>query len=290
MLTEFFKLNSPFTIIHTQENLVDRLLNSNDLRDVLFEPGTLGPPDTIRPNNPYSDKTFTNVSFSKTQITGITFRDCAFVDCLFIGTFFDKCEFHSCTFKGCNPHKLMFTNTYIDPSVFEGMLDPVKHWNIGMHLFQQLYNNSTEQRQREFTSTAEFNRNKWTRYVLNHRYSGRKKNFSYLTTWLTNYLFYIVAGYGIRSKFLIAWACIVSAGSMGINFLFWDSLDVVDKSTTLVAKEFVDVLYYTATIPAGVGDFTPTSDIGRLLFLGETFLGLTVFFLFATWLVKRMLR
>ena len=55
-------------------------------------------------------------------------------------------------------------------------------------------------------------------------------------------------------------------------------------------REFVEVLYYTATIPSGVGDFTPASDIGRLIFLGEAFLGLVIVSLFVTWLVKRALR
>ena len=290
MLEHFFKLNSPFTVFQTERELVGRLLNSNDLRDVLFQPNKLGPPNTTRPNNPYTGKTFANVSFSKTIISGVTFRDCAFEDCLFIGTRFENCEFRHCTFRGCNPHKMVFAGTHIDPSVFEGMLDPVKHSNIGMDLFQQLYNNSREQNQPEFANTAEFNRNKWSRYVLNRRYNGAKTTPQYIVPWLSNFLFYILAGYGIRSKFLAAWAFIVIAGSIVVNFLFWDFLGVVEKDGTAATGEFVDVLYYTATIPAGVGDFTPTSQVGKLIFLGEIFIGLTLFALFATWLVKRTLR
>ena len=266
------------------------MCNSNDLRDVFFQPDTLGPPEATTPNNPYTDKTFTNVSFSKTTVSGVIFRNCAFVDCLFIGTCFENCEFHSCTFKGCNLHKIIFRSTYINPSVFEGILDPVKYSNIGMNLFQQLYTNSTEQRQREFTDTAEFNRNKWNRYVLNYRYAKRKTDLQYIGEWLSNFSFYVFAGYGIRSKFVGAWAFIVTVGSVVINFLLWDSLRVVAKDGTTVKGGLIDVLYYTATVPAGVGDFTPASDVGRLIFVGETLFGLIVFFLFATWLVKRTLR
>ena len=291
MLKDFFKLNLPFTVFKEQLELTKPLSNSNDLRNVLFQPDTLRPPDTTNTDSPFAEKTFTNVSFSKTTITGIIFRNCAFVDCLFIGTHFVNCEFHGCTFIGCNPHKAVFTNTYINPSVFEGMLDPVEHWNIGIHLFQQLYDNSTDMHQPEFANTAEFNRSKWNRYVLNHRYPRwKKKNPHYFVGWLTNYLFYILAGYGIRSKFLAAWTSIVVAGSLGVNFLLWDSLSIVGRDGPAGEREFVEVLYYTATIPGGVGDFTPASDMGRLIFLGEAFLGLVIVSLFVTWLVKRALR
>ena len=290
MLVDFFKLNAPFTVFHDKDQLTGILANSNDLRNVLFQPSTLTV-DTPNASNPFIGKTFTNVSFSKTEISGVIFRNCTFEDCLFIGTKFVNCEFHGCSFTGCNSHRVEFKNTYIDPSVFEGMLNPVEHWNIGMHLFQQLYDNSMEMRQREFANSAEFNRYKWKRYVLNHRHSGwRKKDPRYIMEWLTNYLFYILAGYGIRSKFLAAWALIAVAGSLGVNFLLWDSLDVVGKDGTTGEREFIKVLYYTATIPGGVGDFTPASDIGRLIFLGEAFFGLVIGSLFVTWLVKRALR
>ena len=290
MLTDFFKLNSPFTVFEDLRRLTTHLVNSNDLRDVLFQPDTLQL-HTTNASSPFTNKTFTNVSFSKTEISGVIFRDCTFVDCLFIGTRFVDCEFHGCSFAGCNPHKVVFKNTYIDPSVFEGMLDPVKYWNIGMYLFQQLYENSMEMHQREFADSAEFNRYKWKRYVLNHRYHGWRKRYpQYIRQWLTNYLFYILTGYGIRSKFLAAWAFIAVAGSVGVNFLWWDSLSVVGRDGPAGERDFIEVLYYTVTIPGGVGDFTPASDAGRLIFLGEAFFGLVIFSLFVNWLVKRALR
>ena len=290
MLTDFFKLNSPFRAFKTEQELVDPLLTSNDLRDISFEPATLGPPNRTLPNNPYYNKTFTNVSFSKTTISGVIFRNCLFVDCLFMGTHFNNCQFRGCTFKGCNPYQVRFTNTYIDPSVFEGMLNPVEHSNIGMHLFQQLYNNSREQNQQNFANSAEFNSKKWSRYDLNYRYRQASFNRRYIVEWLANYSFFIMAGYGIRSKFLLAWAFIVTVVSVGINFFLWDSLNIVERNGFLAEKQFINVLYYTATIPTGTGDFTPGSSIGRLIFLGEALVGLIILSLFATWLVKRALR
>ena len=134
MLTDFFRLNAPthgsIKVFHRQEELTDFLINAKGVVDALFQPGTLTLPDpeTRRsqfPRTLFTAKAFTNVSFSWTTISGVTFRDCAFTDCLFMSTRFVDCEFHDCTFKGCNPHKVVFENTYIDPLVFEGMLDQV---------------------------------------------------------------------------------------------------------------------------------------------------------------------
>ena len=273
MLTDFFKLNSPFNVFTTEVQLTTFLRNSIDLRDVLYQPSTLSPVRSDNPANPFFGKTFTNVSFSKTRITGVVFRDCNFVDCLFIATRFADCEFHGCTFTGCNPYKVIFENTYIDPSVFEGMLDPVKYWNIGIHLFQQLYDNSTKMHQREFANSAEFNRYKWTRYVLNFRYPGwKKRNLKYISGWLSNFLFYAVAGYGIRSKFLAAWAFISGAGSVTANYIWWDTLSIVGRDGPVKGRGIIEVFYYTITIPVGVGDFTPASDAGKLIFAGEAML------------------
>ena len=171
---DFFRLEGDYDTLNSEEELTNHLRRSTDLRNVLFFPETLAP-HTRNEDNPFVGKTFTNVSFSHTRISGVIFRNCKFVKCLFIGTRFVDCEFHSCSFEGCNPYRVEFKNTYIDPRVFEGMLDPVKYSNIGMYLFQNLYENSTERNQLEFVRSAEFNRYKWSRYVLNYRYAERSK-------------------------------------------------------------------------------------------------------------------
>ena len=290
MLLDFFKLNCPFTELEEQSELTNHLRISIDIRDVQYLPDTLKL-ETTNAENPFVGKTFTNVSFSKTEISGVIFRNCVFIDCLFIATQFVNCEFHGCTFTGCNPFRVEFKNTYINPSVFEGMLDPVKYWNIGIYLFQQLYNTSTERNHLEFANAAEFNRRKWNRYVLNHNYPGWKKTDSnYIKDWLLNYLFYVLAGYGFRPKFLVAWAVTILALSVSVNFIFWDSLNVVGRDGPAGAREFIKVFYYTVTIPGGVGDFTPGSDVGRLIFMGEAFGGLIIASLFVAWLVRHAFR
>ena len=290
MLRDFFKLEKPYTDFDEQR-MTELLANSNDLRDVLFRPDTLSL-STTNASNPFVDKTFTNVSFSKTEISGVTFRNCTFIDCLFIGTRFVDCEFHGCSFEGCNPYKVVFKNTYIDPTVFEGMLDPVKYWNIGIHLFQELYENSMGMHQREFARAAEFNRCKWDRYVLNHNYAGlrEKTDARYTMRWIANYSSYVFVGYGIRAKFLVTWALISVAVSVGVNYIWWDSLSVVGRGGPTEGKGLIEVLYYTITIPSGIGDLTPTSDMGRLIFLSETLIGVFVVALFVHLMIRRTLR
>lgn len=309
MLTDFFKLNRGFRTISTLEDLLDRLATSNGLRDILFEPSELRLLTCTAPTVFY-DKKFTNVSFSKTTITGITFRNCEFIDCLFLGTRFVDCRFHDSTFTGCNPHRVEFEGTYIDPSVFVGMLDKRQHSNIGINLFHQLYVNSMKISQREFAITAEFNRHKWRRYSLDYKerqrkeklacqfrgrrlsrqYLGQRFNRQYLGQWLSNISSWLFLGYGIRFRFVFFWMLTLAVISLATNFTFWEHLSVMARDGQPAERGLVETLYYTATIPSGLGDFTPASDAGRIVFLIEGFFGFAIVSLFATWLVKRCLR
>ena len=114
--------------------------------------------------------------------------------------------------------------------------------------------------------------------------------FYYISRWLANYLSYISTGYGIRSRFLIAWASIVVTGSVLVNFCFWDCLNVVGSDGSAEDRDLIAVLYYTVTIPSGIGDLTPASDIGRVIFLGETLSGLFIVALFVHLIIRRALR
>ena len=187
--------------------------------------------------------------------------------------------------------KIELQNTYVDPSIFVGMLDRGKHSNIGIHLFQQLYHNSIAMNQWEFADTAEFNRKKWTRYVLNYK---RRENqigkIEHIAKWTRNCLFYLLVGYGVRFKFIAFWAATGIIAFLILNYALWSDLGIVGKSGPVEEKTFVAVLYYTATIPSGLGEFTPTSDAGRLLFLLEAFFALIIGSFFVTWLVKRTVR
>lgn len=291
MLKDFFKLNTPFTVFKAPADLVRAFNTSNDLRNVLYQPNTLTFRDINFNREFFVKTTFTNVSFTRTEVRGIIFRDCKFEDCLFIGTRFVDCEFHACTFINCNPHKVEFINTYIDPAVFEGMLDKVKHWNIGIHLFQALYRNAADTQQSKFLRTAEFNVNKWQRYVLEYRHPGwRKFKDGQGTEWVVNFLSYILVGYGIRGKFLMSWGIIVALASVIFNYIFWDALNVSRSDGSVSERGIIEVLYYTGTILGGFGDLSPGSDLGKLALLVQLGFGLFLVSLFVRWLIRLALR
>lgn len=302
MLANFFKLNEsvpPVKILNDMGQLIERLSHSNDVRNVEFHPCTLKfndvasamSNDSNAAGNLFECKTFTNVSFSKTLIAGIEFRDCSFVDCLFIDTSFVDCEFHDCTFKGCNPYEVAFQNTYIDPTVFEGMIDKVKHSNIGVQLFQSLYKNSSDMRHRQSTRDAEFNLYKWQRYVLDYKYPGKDKlKPKCLKKWLPNILFYAIAGYGIRARFLMVWTMFFIVASILINHWFWESLRVVGPNGLAPEKGAIVSVFYTATTLGGFSTFYPGSDVGKFVFMVEAGLGLIIVGLFLRWLIRMALR
>ncbi len=115
--------------IKSQKDLYELLQKSHHIKNVLYEPNNLN-----RTNGPKQyrlyDKIFERVSFSKTRISGLTFRNCIFKHCLLIGTTIEDCEFHNCQFILTNTHKISISSTYIDPKNFRKCLIKDKHQNI----------------------------------------------------------------------------------------------------------------------------------------------------------------
>ena len=291
MLTDFFKLNGECDRFDTPNRLVSAFRNSNELLNAIYLPDALTVDDLGEQRTLFTGKTFKNVSFSKTRISGITFRRCTFEDCLFITTQFINCDFHECKFLYCNPHKILFKDTYIDPSIFEGMLNKKKHSNIGIHLFQQLYRNAMDTEQPKYARTAEFNMRKWERYDLDYKYPGWKKfGGSSCRDWTGNLLAYVLVGYGIRARFWFSWAMLVGLLSITFNFFCWDSLDIAGSDGQVIDRTFVGVLYYTASTFGSFGNLGPGSSFGRLVFMIEAGLGLVILGLFLRWLVRLALR
>lgn len=291
MLNDFFTLNGECDRFDDYAQFMSAFRNSNEIRNVIFLPGTLTLGDLDAPRTFFEDKTFNNVSFSKTAITGITFRRCTFEDCLFIATQFINCEFHECIFSGCNTHKIEFKDTYIDPSIFVGMIDKKRYSNVGIHLFQRLYRNAIDTEQPEYSRTAEFNMRKWERYDLDYKYRSRRMSGkSYFRRWTTNILAYILVGYGIRARFWLFWAILVSSLSVSANYIWWDCLDVAGPNGQGVGRTFVGVMFYTASTFGSFGNLGPGSTIGRLAFMTEAGVGLFIVGLFLRWLIRLALR
>ena len=293
MLTNFFQLNPSENMRTVRQpcEFISMLRNAAHLKDVIFEPRTLHSEDLGDQRTIFTDKTFENISFSKTDICGIMFNRCTFIDCLFVDTSFTDCEFHGCSYKGCNPHKIELKNTYIDPVLLEDMIDKTDYANIGVYLFQQLYKNAMEMEQRKFARTAEFNLHKWERYILN--YKRRHKQIGkaqHRKEWLRNYLFYLFAGYGLQFKFFATWTLVITGILFAMNYFLWYSLGIVRPDNIEQEREIITVLYYTVTTLGRFGDLAPGSGFGRALFLVETFFGLMIVALFLTWLGKQVWR
>lgn len=290
MLRNFFKLNSDFNVVKTEDKLVELLQYADSIKNILYEPDTFAPK---RPQNRLDRKAFTNVSFSKTKLTGIEFRRCKFVDCLFIGAKFLSCEFHDCHFEGCNPYKASFENTYIDPKVFENTLDAKKHSNIGVWLFQQLLENSVKCQQPEYAQTARYLFNKWLRYQHAYEYSCKQIGFrEYVRKWLPSFLYDILAGYGIRLLPFFRLTIFILLLVTVVNYLLWPHFGMSKAMPVDGIGSWIMSFYYSVVTMTtlGYGDVTPSTITGMFAASLEALLGLMWLSLLASIVVKRVLK
>ncbi len=279
----FFKLPGSPSKLTTMEEFYQHMDRSQHLCDSIYEPDTLDSRDEKRVTKLVS-KTFERVSFSKTEIKDIIFSDCTFLECLLIGTEITDCKFHNCTFQKTNTHKIVFNNTYIDPLSFVSCLDKNKYQNLGVHLFQNLMNNSRDTAQPEFEADAHFLFLRWKRYqeiyeVRKIWQKDKKLSVRKRLRILVRYTWELLFGSGIRIRHYIA---TVSSGVLLIsagNYVFRGQLGLCEGGASIAS--IVDSLYFsTITLTTlGFGDITPTTQLGRLVVAAESILG---FFMFAT--------
>jgi Ion channel/Pentapeptide repeats (9 copies) len=289
MLHNFFALNAPFQVLKTPGDLQAQLPISDHLTNLLYEPADL---TFVRPYNRITGKTFTNVSFAKTTIRRMEFRGCRFEDCLFIGTVFEDCEFHECSFASCNTHKIVFRNTYVDPEIFAGMLQPSQHANIGVHLFWQLFANASQTYQYAFAHAAEFHFKKWKRYELNFKRKGKKiTRLQWLRQWLPDVLYQKFAGYGLRVRYVACWTPVILAIPVAFNWYVWCKLGI-EGAKGPVSPNAVDAFYFTiVTIGTlGYGDLVPTSTFGKIAISLEAVLGIVWLSVLASTVIKKVVR
>lgn len=290
MLADFFRLNPGFRIFESPKELGDLLLVSKHVANILYRPDEWTP---TRPSNRVSDTTFENVSFSKTELIGLEFQNCKFKDCLFIGATIRNTEFHQCTFEGCNPHKIVFQDTYIDPSIFSGMLNEKEHSNIGVHLFQSLLRNSVSTQQRDFAQVAEFYFRRWQRYQHNYEArTGRISRSAWLRSWIPSVVFEYFAGYGLRSRYLAVWTAVLLIVIGVFNYAFWHQLGIAAATEAPQQRSFTDAIYFTVITMTtiGYGDFVPTTAFGRLSVAFEGGIGLVLLGTFAATVIKKLVR
>lgn len=290
MLSNFFKLNEPSVAVSSEEDLLDLLMSSDYIKGVLYSPGTFSPPT---PKNRIIGKTFENVSFSKTSLYHVTFRNCIFRDCLFIASQIKDCEFHDCTFDHCNTHKINIVNTYVDPEKFSRMLDPEKHANIGVHLFQQLLRNASNTQQRQFRDSAEFHFRNWQRHQWRYDYrTGKIRIWEFLRKWTPEWSYFLIAGYGLRSKFFLIWTIGFLSVVVFVNHLCGPKLEISTSGNSIPDTTLIQSIYFSlVTITTlGYGDFVPTSQLGMGIVTVEAVLGILWIGILAAIIIRRVVR
>ena len=248
--------------------------------DMVYRPPVLTPPPGVSPR--IQGKTFVHVSFSKTRISGIDFRDCVFEHCLFINSAIENCEFHNCRFVTVNTHKISIAQTYIDPRSFDNCLDRRKHENIGTHLYQMLLRNSRGQEQIEFERDAQFYFLRWKRYQ--DRYE--KKYWSAFKRWIWEFLF----GSGVKIKPYIITTMVTMILFWIANYTWHAEFGLALGDTPLSAA--AGTLYFTviSLTTLGYGDIVPTTWLGRLFSALQSVVGFILFAMLASMLFRRMSR
>lgn len=287
MLKDFFKLDGKFSEMNERQ-LQQHLTNHSEIRDALYRPDDW--PQSLRS---IKNTNFTNVSLSKTLLRETTFTNCKFENCLFIGTKFESVNFHNTRFKNCNFHKVDIVDCYFDPNSIE--LDKVYKSdaaNIGVHLFQKLYENSSTTRQPFFEIEADIKFRQWKRSQLffDHK-TGRLSLYRLIGLWLRSILYEYVCGFGYRpARFAIATLICFFLFSTINWYAFKGGLSVNGQAAA--APSFLDSIFYTFSVMTvlGFSSIVPVLAKAKLITVLEALIGVGWMGIFTSLLVKRFLK
>jgi hypothetical protein len=279
----FFKLREEdrAKIWNNQGEFWADVATTAEITDALYRPDALAREGQFRS---IDERTFKNVSFAKTRVTGISFKQCWFEDCLFIDTDFVECEFHNCYFLNCNTFKASYSKCYLDPLSFRDSfkLNPSNYSNISMWLYKSLIVNSIGMGQHQFRASAEYLFRQCQRYNL-----WKKKQHRELTGtgfWIRlvlSHLHNILTGYGWRPLRLILAMCAATVLLIAINIALWDKYGILDSNRTALRPTLLDAVAYTLGVltTLGFGHLTPTTTFGLFAASIQGVLGV-IFFAF----------
>jgi hypothetical protein len=287
MLDAFFQLNTPFET-YDESRLVQHFKTSNDLRNVLYEPSEW--PKELRR---IGRATFQNVSLSKKTIAAVTFTDCRFEDCLFIGTTFDNVHFHNCRFVNCNFFKVRIVECYLDPkSVRFDKKYRQEAANIGVHLFQQLLENSSRTKQPFFEIDADIRFRQWKRAQLWYDRSTNKISTGELAiSYVRSGLYELFCGFGYRPLRFAGWTIILFSLVAMINLLVFGS-GLTINGKPISRPDIVDSVFFTFSVMTvlGFSSIVPVASAAKLAIVFEALIGVGWMGLFTSLLVKRFLK
>lgn len=292
----FWTLAAPF-VIKTEDALYQKLQTSGHLMDCLYEPEKLD--RNVNYSRKITNKIFERVSLSKTEISNLIFSNCKFIDCQFIGTNIKNCEFHNCDFVNSNTYKIHFIETYIDPKSFKRCLNRKRHQNIGVHLYQNLLNNSRDSEQIEFERYAQFMFLRWKRfqegYEIQKSWNGRdcltdvkamevSKRLGYLRRYIWEWLF----GSGVRIRHFVATVFAVMIISTALNYYFRTEFGLANSGAPI--SDLTESFYFTSVslTTLGYGDIVPTTKVGRIFAAIQGVMGFFMFALLASMLFRRV--
>jgi len=279
---QFFTLIEPYAELSEPKDFWRAVEGDDkkDIRDLLYKPDRLEsvePPKKWRVRN----KRFYNVSFARTVISQIEFTDCHFESCLFVGSVVSDCRFNNCHFVSCNFYRSEIRGCFIDPQSFSKCLDPKRHANIGVGLYQELLHNSRQQVQPEFTNLSQYQFIRWKRYLKwdeieksNLRWSKKfLKRFALLPAWA----FEITTGSGVRLSNLA-----ISSSLMLLTITLLNHYFSVEFGLKLSGEPIASIMesFYFSTIVVtslGFGDITPGTDLGRFVIACEAIAGFLTF-------------
>ncbi len=285
--------------VGSQEELYALLQKSGHLKNISYNPDKLSPNPTDNPQQyQIRDTTFERVSFSKTCISGLTFRNCIFDRCLFIGATIEDCEFHDCKFKSSNTHKISITGTYINPVSFQDCLNKDKYQNIGVHLYQILLRNYRKIEQIEFEREAHFLFLRWKRFQDGYEIKEdwrEKKNRVSCGFWCKclGYVFRLVLwekffGWGLRLSNFTGTVFGVMTLFFVLNYSFRQEFGLEQGNEPI--SSCVEALYYTVIsfTTLGYGDIVPTTSAGQIFASFQSLIGFCLLALLASMFSRRI--
>jgi len=278
--------------IDSQDAFDLHLTRSDSLKNVLYTPDLLT--GVNHPRYRITAKTFQKVSFSKTIIESVIFRNCTFEDCQFIGSVLKNCEFHECKFINTNMHKIQIQGTFLDPRSLRKSFDKRKHANIGVHVFQQLLKNSDDLDQPIFENDAKFYFFKWLKYqkfyeIIREKNSTGKYPKIKVISYIMDNAWEFIAGYGLRLRHIFASSFLAIILLSITNFFLKDIFGLTfDGGGT----GFLDSIYFTTVslTTLGYGDITPSTSVGRVFASAQSIFGFFMFATLASTLIGRISR
>jgi uncharacterized protein YjbI with pentapeptide repeats len=302
MLSNFWKLNGNPIGINKKSDFRNFVFGNDEIKNIIYWPEILEPTKE-HPRFKIENKTFSNVSFTKTTLKDIDFTSCHFEDCLFIGSIIENCKFRKCTFLNVNTDDIQFKKTYINPFSFVDNYSKkdLGKANLAVHLFQQLLNNSRDEEQSEFARVADYNFKKWQGRLSKSKFKLKKpypiSRFEYMTEYIPNWLYRWSFGYGLRLRNFLFSFSVVYVIFFTINLALWSkyklekkdlSIDSFDPSTFGVKANF----FYTTDVTTQLIDsqFQPTTDIGMFMLTFQGFTGFVLFTFLITILINKFVK